>query len=558
MSSIVTAVFKATIGLLVNKGRDVAAERLKEGDVTDQKFRGLIVREIDDIKSKLDGLARKDLLASMSFFREGIELLYEVFQKASHRSECGAATAQAAATDSAKAVSLAQGIRMLDLTDLDESATRTLANAKKRFERAREKATEAFANQALELSDRVLAMQYRVMATILETVDNPEDALSACRVCIEELHCLSAVKECFTVELKKGLWARFSKDERRKIISTVCHVNRVVYDVTLLTNFGKKELSANNWPCVDTEVKKVDPLRDASVAKVLQKQGMEHCCVTPPWSFGQEGEEEHKLKDPCGIATNTDGQFIIADKRDKTVKVFSSSGKFLHSLKTQTDDADTELVILDVAINLNNSNIYVLVRLLKKPGTVVWELEIHVYQNSGDRLNKFPVRRGYWGRLTVSSNKVLVLRGTVRGKHVVDVFNHDGGYVCSFGEGILKDARGITTVTDGSVMVLDIGDDCVHVFTEDGTQLNKFNINTKGDFYRVASHPAGEHVVIACREPGTHRPRVDIYTKDGEFVRAIALDEERIHWFGGITVTMEGHIAVAVRDEDGNRKVIVI
>ena len=559
MSSIVTAVFKATIGLLVNKGRDVAAERLKEGDVTDQKFRGLIVREIDDIKSKLDGLARKDLLASMSFFKEGIELLYEVFQRASPRSECGAATAQAAATDSAEAVSLAQGIRTLDLTDLDESATRTLANAKKRFERAREKATEAFANQALELSDRVLAMQYRVMATILETVDNPEDALSACRVCIEELHCLSAVKECFTVELKKGFWARFSKDERRKIISTVCHVNRVIYDVTLMTNLGKKELSANNWPCVDTEEKKVDPLRDASVAKVLQKQGMEHCCVTPPWSFGQEGEEEHKLKDPCGIATNTDGQFIITDKRDKTVKVFSSSGKFLHSFKPQTDDADTELVILDVAINLNSSNIYVLVR-LNKPGTEGWELEMHVHQNSGDRLNKFPVRRGVWGwgRLTVSSNKVLVLWKTDGGKRVVDVYNHDGGYVCSFGEGILKYAWDITTVPDGSVMVPDRGDDCVHVFTEDGTQLNKFNINTKGCNHTLASHPAGEHVVIACEELGTARPRVDIYTKDGEFVRAIALDEERIDWFGGITVTMEGHIAVAVRDEDDNSKVIVI
>ena len=57
MTSIITTVFKATIGLLVNKGRDVAAERLKDGDVTDQKFLGLIVREIDDIKSKLDGLA---------------------------------------------------------------------------------------------------------------------------------------------------------------------------------------------------------------------------------------------------------------------------------------------------------------------------------------------------------------------------------------------------------------------------------------------------------------------------------------------------------------------
>ena len=81
MSSIATAVFKVTIGLLVNKGRDKAAEKLKDGDITNQKFRGLIVREIDDIKSKLDGLSRKDLLASISFFEEGIELLCDLFEK---------------------------------------------------------------------------------------------------------------------------------------------------------------------------------------------------------------------------------------------------------------------------------------------------------------------------------------------------------------------------------------------------------------------------------------------------------------------------------------------
>ena len=56
----ITAVFNATIGLVVNKGRDKLAEKLNEGDVTDQKFRGLVVREIDELKSKLDGLARKD------------------------------------------------------------------------------------------------------------------------------------------------------------------------------------------------------------------------------------------------------------------------------------------------------------------------------------------------------------------------------------------------------------------------------------------------------------------------------------------------------------------
>ena len=72
MSSIVLAVFRVTVGLLLDKGRDEAAKTLKDGDVTDQKFRGLIIREIDDIKSKLDGLSRKDLGASISFFEEGI------------------------------------------------------------------------------------------------------------------------------------------------------------------------------------------------------------------------------------------------------------------------------------------------------------------------------------------------------------------------------------------------------------------------------------------------------------------------------------------------------
>ena len=94
-------------------------------------------------------------------------------------------------------------------------------------------------------------MQYRVMATILETVDNPEDALPECRVCIDQLHSLPGVQKSFKVELKKGFLSRLSEDERGQNISTVCHVNRVVYNVLrmvarsgeLLTlprlNFGK-------------------------------------------------------------------------------------------------------------------------------------------------------------------------------------------------------------------------------------------------------------------------------------------------------------------------------
>ena len=69
MSEIVTSLLKAIAAFLVDKARDRAAEKLKEGDVTTNKIRELIQREINDIKSKLDALSRKDLLTAIVLFK---------------------------------------------------------------------------------------------------------------------------------------------------------------------------------------------------------------------------------------------------------------------------------------------------------------------------------------------------------------------------------------------------------------------------------------------------------------------------------------------------------
>ena len=549
MSSLITAVFKATIGLLVNKGRDKLAEKLNEGDVTDQKFRGLIVREIDEIKSKLDGLARKDLLASISLFKEGIELLYEVFESARSSSEHRAITA--AATVGAEQFDIAKEIRNLELSSLDESATRKLGRAKKRFEEARLEAIRAFSNEALELPDRLLAMQYRLMATILETVDNPTDALAACRVCLDELHQVPAVKEYFKVELEEGLRLRapFKKKERRQIIFSVCHANRVIYDVMNMLG------SVKRWtlPYVETGKEKVDPLRDERVVKALKKQGNEHCCLL--WSFCQEGEEKHKLKWPFGIATNTKGQFLVVDDGDTTVKVFDSNGKIDFRFNPQTDDADTMLFVLDVAIADEDDQICLLVG-LHKPEK--WESglqrEVQVFNKTADLQHKFPVRRSEdWHRLTVSSGKILLLA-----EKLVDVHGPSGELVCCFGEGVFKRAIDITATCDGRVMIEDFEDDSLYLFDVEGRRLGKFNIKYERDvYYRIACRPATSEVVLAGLERETRRLTLAIYTVNGEFVRRIQLDEE-VDYVNGMTVTMEGHIAVAFKDMDGKGKVIVL
>ena len=532
MSAIITGVFKATIGLLVNKGRDRVAERLKDGDVTDQQFRGLIVREIDDVKSKLDGLARKDLLASISFFKEGMELLYEAFGIIRSRREYGADSVQAAC---AKALSLTKGMRNVEFTDLDESVATNLTNAKKRFKRARERATDAYWNEGLTTSDRILAMQYRVMATILETIEKPAYAIAPCKVCIEELNGLPVVQNTFRVQRKTGIKAVsgfFNKEERRKMISGVCHVNRVVYDVQSVLGKGTLE-----WPTVDTGEEKVDPLRDEIVTKALSEKGMEHCCVTP-FSFGQEGEKEHKLKYPTGIATNSRGQFIVA-YGDSSVKVFNSSGKFVTHFRLPTDRNLRQ--ICDVAIDMND-NIYA----LTKPLWPVNERAIWIKLKTADLQHKFFLREmdeedWHLNRLSVSdTGKVVVLRQPGE-YYAVEIYETDGQFVCSFGKQFFV-AWDITSVSDGRVMVAERR--CVHIFSEQGDYLNKFDLQGFFTCSKIAFHRASERVVVAGVEEEKELLHVQIYSKDGKIVRTTQIHVKEIYVIRGMTVTTEGRIAV--------------
>ena len=537
MSSIATALFKVTIGLLVDKGRDKAAEILKDGDVTDQRFHSLIVREIDDIKSKLDALSRKDLEASISFFEEGIALLYEVFDIVKSRNERGAATAQAACDE---AFSLVEGITRLELTGLDESATRKLSTAKERFKDARREATRAFKNEGLKTSDRILAMKYRVMATILETVDNPADAVAPCGVCVKELNSLSAVQNSFDVQLKTGIQkvrGLFGKEERREIIFNVCHVNRVIFDIALA--LGRLDFC----PSVDIGENRVIPLCDVKVKDVLLKHGKEYCCL-PLRLLGQEGEEEHKLKNPRGIATNSSGQFIVTDLH--YVKVFDNSGKFVKqsSLSTEVNKTFAREVATDMS-----DNIFVLTR-LEKPGR---EESYWVYKltKTADLHHKFRLmgKANYMEYIGLSvSDKGKVV--TLRDWGAVEEYNPDGEFVRSFGRGIISAAFSVIVTNDGRVMVADQGNHCVHIFGESGDYLDKFKLQRIDyDYITISFHRAGEQVVVASTREG--KPlQFEIYSKDGEFVYCgeIAIDGG-IRLVRRITMTTKGRIACVVDDK---------
>ena len=583
MSAIISAVFKATIGLIVNKGRDIAAERMKEGDVADQKFRSLIVRDLKEIENKLDALSQKDLKAAVDFFETGLGCLYRVFD-AMHSANVSLGAAKVSEkneeedlkeitlpsdADPEKTIVLADGIRNMQLTELDETTTSLLSDAQEKFRLAVENATHACNNESLITFDRITAIRYRVMAAMLksaaETVRSTGDlkstlqkALPECEQCLKKLNSLPAVQNSFKSELSQGflnIRGRFGKDERMQIISTVCQVNRTIYDA--MRTVGK-DVHVLVWPYVDIGEDQVDPLRDVRVLQMLEKSekvDMEHYRITPGLSFDVT---------MAGIvfATNTVGQFLFAEKGGRTVHVFDKNGTFEFSFNPQTDDAKIEILIADLVTEDVSEKIYLLIELYNKGG---WEREVQVLNKTADLQYKFPVKGGRIRsshRLIVSGSKLVILA-----KCEAHVYNQNGEFERSFeffkSEGD-KYLAACTATHDGRIMITHYKGDysdyhCVHVFTMEGKEIAKFKsgVGLNLDYMLFSPRSAGEHVVIAGYNEEDGIITVELYTVDGKLVRRILLREEPELFFNAITVTLEGQIAVCFRLDGSNIKVVV-
>ena len=522
MSAIISAVLKVTIGLIVDKVRDVAAENMRESDVADEKLRRLIVGELNEIHNKLDALSQKDLKAAVDFFETGLESLYA-------------------------------------MPSGDFTKELLLSGAQKKFKLAVENATHAWNNEALGTFERITAIRYRLMAAMLQSAAETarttgdlkstlQKALPACEQCLKKLNSLPAVQKSFAVGLSKGflnlIRSRFGKDERVQIISTVCQVNRAVYDAVQTVG---KDVHVLVWPYVDIGEDQVDPLRDVRVLQVLEKSekvDMEHYCITRGLPF----DVPSKIR---GIATNTLGQFLIVDQWKKTVNVYDKNGIYKSCFDPQNDDARIHITIADLVTEDVNKKIYLLVKLCNGEQR---EHEVQVLNETAKLpLKKFSVK--YGERLIVTDSKRVIL-----GSQQAEVYNQNGGFVHSFKFfkiGSKKCLFHCTATNDGRIFIMHHKGNvsnchCVHVFTMEGQKIAKFKsgVGLDLDYMFFSPRSAGEHVVIAGYKDGIIT--MELYTVDGKRVRRILLRDKSLDGFQGlhgITVTNEGHIAVSDFDE---------
>ena len=355
MTSIVATILNSTVGLLWNKARDMAAYKLKDGDITDEKIREVVVRELSDIKSKLDGLSRKDLLSSYGFLKEGVNLLYASLEKSTDDRQ--SAVLNGIPTNCDERSRMQNGIKSSMLSEtlelsyvikkLKSSSGKEFDSAKRRFEEARKTATHAFWNEALSIKDRIFAAKLRVCSEILECLECPETAITGCASFLHDLHSLPAIREIFSVHLNGGIKSRLNKEERVDNVKSVMMINYALYQFNF--RFNRKSVI---W---SGEINLVD----RSFNPILNWQEIS---TRKSWSEGLMLPRNDLLLDECirpyHSALNSHGD-VIAARSDDDIKVISKTGEAkLVTLSDAGEDKVIEHFIKGLAIDKNN-NVYI-------------------------------------------------------------------------------------------------------------------------------------------------------------------------------------------------------
>ena len=370
MTSIVTSILNSTVGLLWNKVRDSTAAKLQDGDVTDAKIREIVVRELNDIKTKLEGLSRKDLLSSYRFLKQGVELLNVSLDQSTYSSTMSSGVQSAILNE---VLELAHAVEKVKVKSCAEYET-----AKERFKYARVKATEAFSNEALGIEDRILAAKLQVVSEILENLESPTTAITGCLSFLRDLHTLPAIREIFSVYLNGGMKSWLGKEERTANVKSVMLINRVLFQFTL--KFGGKLTDRLTWPAGAIE------LADRSFNPVLEWQKVS---LRKSMTVGGElGQPPNKLLHDDEIyprlsAVSSRGEIVVKHSGGE-IKIISRTGETkVVKLPEPTEGKLIKRRIASLGIDVSN-NIYVVTYLKTRAENddVIITYVLHVLDDS--------------------------------------------------------------------------------------------------------------------------------------------------------------------------------
>ena len=177
--------------------------------------------------------------------------------------------------------------------------------------------------------------------------------------------------------------------------------------------------------------------------------------------FGGQGSLDHQLSYPFGLSIDSNlsnGNIIVADERNKLIKIFSADGQFLHKLGTEVAfttpfhciQHENYLIVSDEGYN-----------------------SVKCFDRKDILLYKFGKKGGGAGEFNLphclSVHKGGHLMVCDEGNHRIRVFDLGGKFVAKFGTkgsgmGEFKTPVSAAVLSDGKIVVSDLNNSRIQIF----------------------------------------------------------------------------------------------
>ena len=548
MSSIITAILRSTVGFLCDKARDSAANKLKDGDLADEKLRAIIVKDLTDIKSKLDCLSLENLDSSFSFLKEGVRLLNIALNKSSKdekASESPSNEATSVVNASASGVlnavsSLPQAVEKLKI-----SSEERFVAAKDCFKASRESATHAFNNKSLSIKDRIMACKLRVVARILESgLDDPDAATTACLLSLEELHGLPAIQEMFSVFIKGGLKSKLKKAERLENIMPVLSINHALYDFA--SKYCSESQNPFTWPVIELTGRSFHPILSAH--EVLLKTSRSE-------EFAPQLNRVLVDYRICltNFAVNSQGDIIIV-YGDKITIIYSTGKSKDVMFPEPTESNVVHRRAMDVAVD-SSDNAYAVRRLETRDenGKEKYEFVLYVFDENYNIKNVSVLHF-----LTATDRYPCVKIAVDQNQNLYMITDWDEQvYVCD-NAGKLKlkfkrdgyDLSGLSSLSisnNNDVMIVSYDLSAVQIYTSEGDLKSTIEVPEGHGALGVAFHHGMCKIIVITRVLKQDSWFMLSYSEKGELENSVLLNKGPFYT-GGLCSHPKGPCAFAFDD----------
>lgn len=562
MSDFMASFLHFTVGILCDKIRDVAAQRLSEGDLTDEKFRKLIVRELDDIKCRIESLARKDLLSSFSFFKEGVCRLNLCLQNndANNSETLGAGfSISEDGTQGLKKDSLLDGALTLTnvIRQMELDSKERLYDAQKSFKTSRVQATHAFNNVALSTDDRIMAGKLRVASRILEGLLDPDGTAQDCLLYLEELHNMPAVREIFSVHMKGGMKSRMNQAKRLEKSQSITTLNFTFLE--FISKFTNRTVGVFNWPSIDLRGHIFHPIFDNDENLAASEKSR----LKATWEI--TFAERITIEGYHSCAVNSKGEIFVTQgkwNRLASIKVVKRSGEIqlfnkhvkdkqrqMYSVSSLTIDSSDDIYLGICSLETDASGIGVLV--FSTTGIIKRELKLPIDDFAVDFCMK------------VTQEEIICCSSEGR-LYFFD--RRDGNLKTCFSLPHYKpslECSSLNISEENDIIVPYPGGDSVKLFTKDSQLKQTFQLPKKENTKQLVHTVRGvvfdaikKQILVLIYDPFVYNQasyHLLVYSKSGELVKTLRLVNFPVEGLVQLTSHPTGPMAVI-----GPRKAIFL